>query len=82
MQLPSNIFQFECHFDIGTGSHYKSIHGYKIQTKMNSSSMYGTDFEIIAFATMIEANVMVYMCAQDKWSCYEPAFTNDSFSYQ
>ena len=72
MELPSNIFEFECLFEFGTGLRYKSLHDYINETKMNLSSTYGTDFEIIAFATMVQSNVMVYMCADHTWRRCEP----------
>ena len=78
MELPNNIFEFESYFGFGTGLRYKSLHDYINQTKMNLSSTYGTDLEIIAFATMVQSNVMVYMCEDHAWRRYEPAFINDT----
>ena len=78
MELPSNIFEFERLFGFSTGLRYKSLHDYIHQTKMNLSSTYGTYFEIIAFATMVQSNVMVYMCADHTRRRYEPAFINDT----
>ena len=45
---------------------------------MNVAGTYGTDKEIIVYATMMQSNVMVYSCTYRSWQRYPPAFEVDS----
>ena len=78
MELPDNSHQFEQRFGFGPKLRYTSIHNYIEQSRINDVYTYGTDFEIIVFATMMQAKVMVYSCQHSTWCQYEPIFSNST----
>ena len=78
MKLPKNCDIFARQFGFGPNLVYKSVLNYIQRTRIDKEGTFGTDTEIIVFATMIQANVKVFSCTYSNWHCYRPAFFNNS----
>ena len=69
------LLKNEYRFGFGDDLLYTSLFDYIERTKMNSLGTWGTDNEIIAYATMVQTNIMVISCQYRKWHCFATEFT-------